>query len=817
MMGDLKRMLDPGAIALIGATEKEGTLGRALVENLRQSDTKEIFFVNPHRKNIFGVPCYPSVRALPVPLDLALIAVRAALVPEALEECGQAATEGVVIISAGFAEAGDEGRDLEDQLVDIRSRYGMRIIGPASFGIIRPGIGLHASFLRAQPEKGNIAFIAQNGQLGSAMLEWASEARVGFSMFASLGSMIDVDFGDLIDFLGNDFATRSVLLNMQRVVDARKFMSAARGFARTKPILVMKPGRFAESWEAGTCEGDVPPVDDAVYDAAFKRVGVVRIAEAKDLFDAAQVLDSEHLPAGPRLAIIGNADMITRMAADVLIGEGGCLAKLSPESPGQPDLALIRKWSGKNPLDLGGQAGVDSYAMAMHRCLNDPMVDGLLVIYTTLGTTVPPDLARVIASIANKARKPVIVAWMGGREMIEGRAALREQKVPAYATPEEAVKAYLQMFRHKQNLDLLYETPAELLINHTSLGYDFREMLQKAIEGGESELTTQQSMRLLADYGIPIGPVMERADRSTVDCELYLEMTRDRDFGSVIRFGLGGMARDIFKDCAIGLPPLNQTLARRLIEESKARTVLSGYGGLKPLDISKLELMLVSFSDLIVDLPEIVSIFVAPLVVWEGHIRALGARMFLASSSGSRSEAHPHLVITPYPTRYISAWRLRDGTKVLLRPIRPEDEPLQNELFSTLSEETVRERFFSVIKDMSHEMLVRFCNIDYDREIAIVAEVRDGDKRRIAGISRLIIEPGSKAQFAVLVHDGYQGKGLGWKLMDVLIAIARRKGLTEVYGLTLRENHRMQKLAKSFGFTAVLMPGGIVRVTLKLA
>jgi acetyltransferase len=809
-MGDLKRMLDPETVALVGATDREGTLGRVLFENLSRSDRRRLFPVNPRREKVFGLPCYPSVSALPQAPDLAVIAVRAALVPEVLEQCGQAATEGAVIISTGFADAGEEGRRLEERLVRIRAGYGMRIIGPGSFGIIRPEIGLHASILRAHPQPGNIAFIAQSGELGSAVLERGFEAHIGFSIFVSLGSMIDVDFGDLIDFLGNDPATHSILLNMERVVNARKFMSAARGFARSNPIIVMKPGRFALRREHA--DGD-----DQVYEAAFKRVGVVRVAEVKDLFDTAQVLDSEYLPAGPRLAVIGNARTIAVMAVDALLGQEGRPAELSPAGVAALVPLQPRQWDGQNPIDLCGDAGIDRYAKTMQVCLKDPGVDGLLVICTALVAAMPPDLAVTIASIAKGTKKPVIVAWMGGQGMEEGMEVLRSHKVPAYATPEEAVRTYMEMFRYKRSLDLLYETPADLSTGRRRPPIRLlKAILRKAMEEGAPELTPQQSANFLTGYGIPMGKALHEAGGEGVDHELYVTMTRDRAFGSVIRFGLGGVARDIFKDCAIGLPPLNQTLAKRLIEESKASAVLSGYGGRKPVDFSGLEQVLIRFSSIVVDFPEIASLAIDPLAVTNGKIRALEAHISLGPLQAVPAGAYPHLVITPYPTRYITPWSLRDGTEVLLRPIRPEDEPTLHHLFYTLSEKTVRERFFSPMKEMTHKMLVRACNIDYDREIAIVAEAGGGDAKRIVGISRLIIEPGSQAEFAVVVHDDYQGKGLGRKLIEVLLAVAQEKGLGKVYGVTLSENDRMLGLLKTLGFTSVRQPGGITGVSRKI-
>ena len=816
-MGDLKKMFDPKAVALIGATEREGAPARVVLENLTRSGRTRIFPVNPRREKVLSLQCYPSVRVFPEAPDLAVIAVPAPLVPEVLEQCGQAGCAGAVIISTGFDGTGEEGRRLERRLVQIGGRYGIRIVGPASFGIIRPEVGLNASLLREHPQPGNIALVVQSGQLGNALLEWGIEARIGFSIFASLGSMVDVDFGDMIDFLGDDLATRSVLLNMEGVVNARKLMSAARGCARSKPIIVMKPGRFGESSGVRAGERDEGPGDDRVYEAALKRVGVVRVGEAKDLFHAAQLLDSESLPAGPRLAILGNAGVIGIMAADALMEEGGSLALLASEAMAELAGLLPPGWNEKNPVDLGADAHTDRYTGAMRTCLKDAGVDGLLVVSAALAFA-PADLAHAIASVAKGAKKPIIATLMGGREMAEAADILRKHKVPAYATPEEAVKAYLEMFRYRRILDLLYETPADLPVDQAPPKHHLKALIHKALKEGVAALIPEQSAGFLKDYGIPVGRTADAGEGppEKVDYELYLDMTRDRAFGSVIRFGLGGMGRDIFGDCAIGLPPLNQTLARRLIEESKASVVLRGYGGRKPADFLKLDQILISFSNLVVDFPEIASIEIDPLVVYEGETRALGARLTLDPQFGTPGHAPPHLVITPYPTRYIIPWRLRDGTEVLLRPIRPEDEPLQHDLFSTLSEETVRERFFSVIKEMTHEMLVRFCNIDYDREIAIVAEVRKGDERTIVGISRLIIEPGARAQFAVLVHDDYQGKGLGYKLIDVLIGVAQEKGLEEIYGVTLSGNQRMLKLVRGLGFAATLLPEGITGVKLKL-
>jgi acetyltransferase len=804
---NLNRMLNPKTVALVGATDREGALGEAILVNLTRSGAQTVFCVNPRRNAVLGIPCSPSVAALPGPVDLVVIAVPPSFVPAVVEECGRAGAAGVVIITAERAEDGEAGKRLDEKVVAASAAHGIRVVGPASFGIIRPEIGLNASFLRADPGLGNIAFVSQSGQLGNAVLEWAVDAHIGFSMFASLGDMVDVDFGDVIDFLGNDYATRSILLDMERVVNARKFISSARGFARTKPIIVMKSGRSAEGGK-GQAAGD-----DRVYSAAFKRVGVLRVREAEDLFSAVQVLDADHLPAGGRVAVICNAVTVGTMAADAILELGGSLARLSPGTVDALAPTLGAHWGGGNPIDLGGEADTGSYAEAIKTCAADSAVDVLLVICTTLTAAIPVEIAHTIAAAGGLTQKPVLAALMGGQSMRQGREYLREHKIPAYGTPEQAVRAYIEMFRYKRSLELLYETPVDLSPGGPQPKHYIDALIQKEVKGGATALTRERSMHILQQYGIP---AEEGTTGAHADYELYLAMDRDREFGAFIRFGLAGIGRDIFGDCAIALPPLNQTLARRLIEESQAFTVLQGYRGRKPADLLKLEQLLIGFSNLVADFPQIASIEVEPLVVCDGEPRVLDARIFLDPAAVEAKGGYPHLVITPYPTRYVAYWRMSDGTEVLLRPVRPEDEPMEYRLFHSLSRATVRERFFSPLKEMSHEMLVRFCNIDYDREIAIAAEVTKGDERRFAGISRLIIEPGMKAQFAVIVHDDYQGSGLGYKLVDVLIGIAQEKGLDEVYGITLNENGRMIGLARKLGFSTRLMPDGVTGLMLKL-
>ena len=888
-MGDLKLMFDPKTITLIGASEKEGSVGRAILENLLLFKGGKIFPVNPQKTQVLGVTCYSSISSIPDHVDLAVIATPAAIVPGLIDECGKAKVDGVIIISAGFKEIGEEGKRLEKEIKAIQNRYGMRIIGPNCLGVIRPRINLNSTFTKVNLEPGNIAFISQSGALGSAILDWAITAHIGFSAFASLGSMLDVDFGDLIDFLGGDEQTRSIIIYMEGIGNARKFMSAARGFARSKPIVIVKSGRFSESAKAAHSHTGAMAGDDEVYNAAFKRVGVVRVDEIADLFDAAEILDSEHLPLGPRLAMITNAGGPGVMATDCLIKLGGELATLLDETFDALSSFLPKHWSKANPVDVLGDANVERYVNAAGICLKDPGVDGMLVIYVPQAMIRPEELARAVVEVIKRTWKPVLGAWIGGVSVQKGREVLLQNNIPTYETPEEAIKTYLHMYKYKRNLELLYETPSELPIGDAPPKDDLKALIRTVVrQEGRTSLSEEESKRFLSRYNIPITEVSVAQDFETainkaeeigypvvlkivspdithktevggvivginsnedlreaheqmmrnvkakapkariigvnvqrmvksIDYELILGSKKDRDFGSIILFGMGGIGTEILKDYAIGLPPLNQTLARRLMEETQVYKMLQGYRGKKPADLGQLEQILVSFSNLIADFPEILEVDINPISISNGKAYAIDARVIVDKECLEYTAPYPHLVITPYPTRYIMPWRLSDGTEVLLRPIRPEDEPLEREMLSTLSKETSRMRFFGVIRKITHEMLTRFCNIDYDRDMAIVAELKRDRTRRIIGIGRVVMEPDlKKCEIAVLVHDDFQRKGLGHKLSEVLIGIAKEKGLSEIYGLVLTENETMLRLARKLGFTKELLPYGESRISLKL-
>jgi len=874
-MGALERMLNAKTVALIGATDKEASVGQSVMKNLLLGkDRRKIFPVNPNKETVMGVKCYPDIAKVPEHVDFAVISTPAKTVPRLVEDCAKAGVDGAVIISAGFRETGAEGLKLEEEIKRVQAKHNIRILGPNCVGIIRPHVGLNATFLRDNPQLGQIAFVSQSGALGSAILNWAVSARIGFSMFASLGSTLDIDYGDMIDYLGEDPNTRSIIIYMEDVRNAKKFMSAARGFSRTKPIIVIKGGKHAAGVKAASSHTGALAGDYAVYDAAFKRAGVVMVDEISDLFNCASVLDSRFLPAGPRLAIVTNAGGPAVLAADSIISHGGELAELSEETKRVMDANLPPYWSHGNPLDILGDADTNRYELAVKTCIADPNVDGLLVIYTPQGTTQPTNLAETVTKIASDRRKPMLTVWMGEDSVREARQVFYKNDIPTYPTPEEAVKTYMYMYRYRRNLDLLYETPEELPVDLSPPKSHLKLMISRAKKEGRTALAQADVDRFLDAYAIPrargrlaksveqasmiaseigypvalkiasqdilhktdVGGVITGIDTSQtlkeqyqilterarkakpsaridgvyvqkivkgIDYELILGAKKDNDFGAIILFGMGGIGVELLNDVSIGLPPLNQALAKRVMEETKIYRALSkGLRNKPPIDMRSLEEVMVRFSNMIIDFPEIAEMDINPLVVSDGNLYVLDARIIIDPKIPEQGETYPHLVIMPYPTKYVTQWRAKDGTEITLRPIRPEDEPIELEFIRGLSTETSRMRFFQIIKDLPHEALVRFCNIDYDREMAFIAETREGERKIEIAVARLILESNkTRGEFAVVVADKYQAQGLGVKLVDMLIAVAREKGVESIYGIILSENIKMIRLCEKLGFS----------------
>jgi acetyltransferase len=869
---NLNRIFNPKRIAVIGASDREGSIGSKIFSNLTGSGYQgEVFPVNPFRQSVQGITAYPSVRKIPSEIDLAVVATPAHTVPQVVEECGKAGVAGVVIISAGLNAPCDGGASLEKQLLKHQKRYGMRIIGPNSLGVIRPKINLYATFADKQAQPGKIAFISQSAALCASALDWASEAQVGFSAVVSTGSILDVDLGDLLDYFGIDAQTRSIVLYVESIKDGRKFISAARCSARTKPIMLVKAGRFKESSEVALSHSGSLGGEDAVYSAAFRRAGIVRVAAIKDLFDCAEALAMQPNPTNPNLTIITNAGGPAIMATDHLVAREGNLSRLSNETVQALTSVLPSYCSRANPIDVYEESTPDRFRSVMEICLKDPNSSGFLVIYTPQGATKPVDLANAIVAVAKQTRKPVLTALMSEDDNCrKARRILQKNGVPSFATPEEAVSTFMYMYNYTQNLELLYQTPEELLVEQPD-STSLKGILRQAFREGRTVLNLPESMRFLEAYKIPtvktivaqtpkeasavaskIGyPVVLKAlspqisHKSKVGgvilnvCspkettasfkeierrvknfsraaefqgvtvqpmirekghELIVGSKKDEQFGSTILFGTGGTATELFHDVSIGFPPLNQTLARRLIEDTATYRHAASTGNL--LNVGLIEKILVKFSQLVTDFPEIKEVDINPVIVTEKTALAVDARIVIEWDRMMRevAEHHETQVIACYPKKYVAARKLKNGTGVFLHPVKPEDEKRFNEFLKSLSAESMRFRFFEIIKEMSHEMLTRYCNLDYDREIAVVAELTDANKP-IIGAVRLILDPGGKSgEFAVLVGDKLQGFGLGSKLMDLLVEIGKDMRVDKIYGYVSANNYKMLKLCKKKGF-----------------
>ena len=890
---NLDKIFNPKSLAVIGASDEVGSVGCALMKNFIDLGFEgKIYPVNMRKSEILGLKAYSSVEQVPEPVDLAVIATPSRTVPDVLEQCGKAGICGVIIISAGFKEIGSEGEALEKRILEIRQKYGIRIVGPNCLGVIRPGIRLNATFMNMMPKPGNIAFISQSGALGSAILDWAIHENIGFSNFVSVGSMIDVDFGDLIDYFGTDPKTRSILMYVEGITDAREFMSAARHFARTKPIIVVKAGKFSESARAAASHTGSLTGEDMIYDKAFKRAGTVRVDEIADLFNCAQVLGMQPLPQGPNLAIITNAGGPGVMATDALIGQGLKLAKLSQNTMEKLNEILPHYWSRGNPIDILGDAKAERYTAVLQACLDDETVDGVVIIYTPQAVTEPVEVANSIAELCKRRglqNKTILTSFMGYGAVEEANRTFNQNRIPTYSTPEQAIKTYSYMYQYKRNLELQYETPGELpvdvvppkrplMVIMRNVASENREILNEAEAKSFLEYynlpvvktrvgqTEDEAVSLASQIGYPValkilspqivhktdagGVALDLNDENEVrnafnrivksakeydptaeisgvtvqqmvkkqGYEVILGAKADPVFGPVILFGMGGVGVELFKDFAIGLPPLNQTLARRMMEETKVYQLLKGYRNVPPANIPLLEEILVRFSQMLVDYPQLKEVDINPLFVDEKDAVALDARIVIDKERVfKRFEPHEHLVIAPYPKKYETIWTLRDGRTVILRPIKPEDEPMWLEMFQTFSEESIRYRFFQVLKDTPHETRVRYCNIDYDREIAIVPELTENGRRKILGVTRVSIEPdGKKGEIAFIVADPWQRLGLGTKMVDYALEICKDMKIETVYAIILQDNYRAISLMKKMGFKVEYQNDGTAKAILSL-
>ncbi|MES2344575.1 MAG: bifunctional acetate--CoA ligase family protein/GNAT family N-acetyltransferase [Chlamydiota bacterium] len=864
----LHSFFSPRSVAIIGAKEQEGSVGRTLLTNMMASFKGKIYPVNPKYPQVLGVTAYPRIQDIPDTVDLGIIVTPAALIPGLIDDCVAARVKSVIIISAGFKETGEEGLKLEQEVLKRARVGGIRIIGPNCLGLMNPSVGLNATFAASMALDGQLAFISQSGALCTAVLDWSLKERVGFSAFVSIGSMADIQWGDLIDYFANDPKTRSILIYMETVGDARTFLSAAREASFTKPIILIKPGRTeAAAKAAASHTGSLAGADD-VFDAAIRRGGLLRVDEIHDLFNMADVLGRQPVPKGPRLAIVTNAGGPAVLATDATLMHGAEMAELHPVTMEKLNSFLPSAWSHNNPVDILGDAGADRYAKSVEEVSKDPNVDGILIILTPQDMTDSTATAEALKKAKERFEKPVLASWMGASFVEKGIEILNHAGIPTFSYPDSAAKTFALMWMQSDRNKLLYETP--MLVDKPedlplSKVKEIKQYLETLKKEKRTLLTEAESKKVLAAYGIPVVqtviaetmeeavaaaekmgyPVVMKLHSETITHksdvggvklnirnkegaltayqEIQESVTRlcgkehfqgvtvqqmvsvsdgyeiiigsivDPQFGPVVLFGTGGQLVEIFKDRAIGIPPFTSILADRLMQRTKIYEALHGVRGKKPVDLKKLE-------EILVEQPRILECDINPLIVSSDQVIALDARFVLHDWNLADADL-PKPAIRPYPIEYITTAKIKNGTLVHLRPIRPEDEPLLISFHKELSDETIRSRYFefmSLEERTAHERLIQICHSDYDREITLVAET-EGHIVGIARYSKIYGTPNVELKLTII--DKFQHQGLGTKMLEKIIAIATQENIAKISMNILNENDAMIHLCKKFKFT----------------
>lgn len=870
----LEALFNPEVVAVVGASDEAGSVGARIFSNLVEGGfTGTVVPVNPKHEEVAGRRCYASVEDVEADIDLAVIATPARAVPGILRDCGAARIGAAIVLSAGFGETGETGRGAEGDLVDIARRNGVRFLGPNCLGLVRPGIGLNATFLDAAPPAGRLAIVSQSGALLSAIADWAGPHHLGFSAMVSLGNAVDVDFGDVLDYLTTDPKTDAILLYVEGVRHARSFMSALRIASRAKPVIVLKGGRHQKASAAANTHTGALIGSDDVFDAALERAGAVRAATFGQLFGAAEILGARKPAAGNRLVIITNGGGAGVLAADRAEDLGVAVTALSEATMGRLDKALPPYWSHGNPVDILGDAAPEAYREAVAACLEDRNVDGVLVLLTPQAMTRPEDAARAVLEAASGRKKPVLACWMGEASVAAAREILSETGIPDFHTPERAVEAFAHLARHALNQRLALELPAPLSDTHPPDVEGATMIVEAALAEGRTMLSDIESKAVLRAFHIPAAMTLEASSAGraltaaetlgfpvamkidspqvthksdvggvrtnimsaadvrraykeitesvreavpeaeirgvTVEAmaresnarELVVGASRDPVFGPVIMFGAGGTMVEILEDNAVSLPPLNAVLARRLINRTRVSRLLAAFRNRPEVNRDAVIETLLRVSDLACELPHIEELDINPLFAGPNGVLAVDARIRVRRPP-ALPRAYAHMAITPYPKHLEQTTVLADGTELVIRPIRPEDAESEREFVRTLSPEAKRFRFMRALNELTPEMLARFTNIDYDREMALVAFSREGGRSRQIGVARYVMNPDERScEFAIVVGDEAQHKGIGTRLMQALMQAAREAGLEVIMGEVLADNRPMLKLVSELGFS----------------
>jgi acetyltransferase len=876
MMGQhhLKPLFSPKSVAIFGASDSTDSVGKIVFQNMLQSGFQgELYPINPNHSEVQGCMAYSSISHITGPVELAVIATPAQSVPDIIEECGKHNVKAAVIITAGFSETGEAGKALEQKVLENAQRYGIRLIGPNCLGLMRPDIGLNATFNKGNAIAGNLAFVSQSGALCTAILDWANSSDVGFSSVISMGSSVDVDFGEILDYLISDTKTHSILLYIEGIRNARIFMSSIRAAARIKPVILVKVGRHAAASKAAMSHTASLVGSDDAFDAAVRRAGVVRVHTVTQLFSAAKALSCGFDPTGNRLAIVTNGGGPGVIATDRAIDLGLVMATLSVSTIEKLNQVLPSTWSHGNPVDIIGDAQADRYQHAVRACLEDPNVDGVLTILTPQAMTKPLDAANIVIELSNQFSKPLLSSWMGGEQVETSRTAFKHAKKPSFRTPEPAVEVFSFLSAYHKNQKLLMQVPGPLSHHLEPDVASACMVIEGALQERRKVLSEMESKALLAAFHIPVAQTMlahspnealliaqqmgfpvamkvnspnithktdaggvmlnlgnaqavvgayheiiENVKLNRPDAhidgvsiepmivkpngrELMVGVTNDPVFGPIITFGAGGTTVEVMGDRSVALPPLNTFLVKDLIQNTHVARMLNAFRHMPPVNMDALESVLLRVSEMVCELPMLMEMDINPLILDEHGALAADARVVVEFRQPS-ADRYAHMAIYPYPTHLVSNWQLADGTHILIRPIRPEDATLEQAFVRNLSEESRYFRFMDSVQELSESMLVRFTQIDYSREMALIAVKEEHDKEIELGVTRYAINPdGESCEFALVVADSMRGKGLGHKLMIALMDTARSKGLKIMEGEVLKSNASMLKLMKRLSFT----------------
>ena len=888
---DVAPIFEPSSVAVVGASEDEGALGTVVLRNLLKNRFKgKVYPVNPKHKKVQGRRCFPSVDVIKPSVDLAVIVTPADTVAGILEDCGAKEIPAAIVISAGFGEAGKRGQKLQDRIVRIARRHGIRLLGPNCMGVLRPSLRLNASFANANPLPGRIALASQSGAVCAALMDWAAPRGIGFSNVISAGISADVDFGDILDYLVMDPQTSAIMLYIEGVHDARQFMSALRAASRAKPVVVMKAGSHAEGGRAAVSHTGALVGSDHVFSAALERAGVVRVTEYSNFFAVAATLHAGVRTRGSRLAIVTNGGGAGVIAADKTASCSVELAAFSDETEKKLRALLPAAGSLGNPVDVLGDADAARYAGALEACLQDPGTDAALAMLVPQALTDATPVAAEVARLAKSQKKPIFTCWLGEQTMAASRKLLTDEGVPTFRTPESAVVAFAATAAYQSNQQLLLQVPEPLGRSGRPELEGARLIIDEALSEGRSVLNVTESKALLAAFHIPIlkslpanrgsqaialaeaigfpvamkidspdithksdvggvrlglgngtevrnayqkitDGVKERCPEARIDGvllepmwhpadgrELMVGMSTDEVFGPVISVGLGGTMVEVLGDQAIGLPPLNRYLARRMIDGTRASRYLAPFRGKPAANASALEDVILRISEMVCELPQIQELDINPLIVDEHKALAVDARVVIKRRSGS-ARPYSHMAIHPYPSELIRERDLPDGRQLTIRPIRPEDAVLERDFVNSLSERSRFLRFMYALQELTPEMLSRFTQIDYDREMALIAILAEEGGDVQVGVARYMSYPDKRGcEFAIVVSDKHHHMGIATALLSELIEIARDRRFTRMDGLVLRENANMLKLAERLGFLSDRDPDDpdLVRLELDL-